>query len=54
MRTIAIILGDNDYGMTFEPLLYSLRWALQYNRSSKHSQLFRYCGTSAMTLSEQC
>lgn len=31
MRTIAIVLGDNDYGNTFKPLLESLARAIKYN-----------------------
>lgn len=31
MRTIAIVLGDNDFGMTFMPLLETLYNAIQYN-----------------------
>lgn len=31
MRTIALVLGDNDYGNTFRPLLESLNRAIQQN-----------------------
>lgn len=31
MRTIAIVLGDNDFGLTFIPLLETLNNAIQYN-----------------------
>lgn len=31
MRTIAFVLGDNDFGNTFRPLLESLKGAIAYN-----------------------
>ncbi len=30
MRTIAVILGDNDYGSTFLPLMETLKRAMEY------------------------
>lgn len=35
MRTIAIILGDNDFGNTFKPLLESLKLIIDYWKDSK-------------------
>lgn len=31
MRSIAIVLGDNDYGNTFRPLLESIYRAIEHN-----------------------
>lgn len=31
MRTIAVVLGDNDFGNTFKPLLESLWRAIEWN-----------------------
>lgn len=31
MRTVAIILGDNDFGNTFYPLLHSLREVIHFH-----------------------
>jgi hypothetical protein len=31
VRTVAVILGDNDYGTTFEPLLNSVYRAYEWN-----------------------
>lgn len=34
-RTIAIVLGDNDFGMTFIPLLESIKNAFEWNEMHK-------------------
>jgi hypothetical protein len=36
MRTIAIVLGDNDFGNTFYPLLETLKRVLKYRELTEH------------------
>lgn len=37
MKTIAIVLGDNDFGNTFVPLLNSINKAIQYSNLPQES-----------------
>lgn len=39
MRTIAIILGDNDFGNTFIPLLESIGNAIEFRRNAERDEL---------------
>lgn len=39
MRTIAIVLGDNDFGKTFKPLLETLATAIIHRQSISESDV---------------
>lgn len=39
MRTIAIVLGDNDFGNTFKPLLESIANAIEFRRNAERDEL---------------
>lgn len=47
MRTIAVILGDNDFGNTFRPLLESLYRAIQFHNRLTESDV-RACWEAAI------
>ena len=42
-RTIAIILGDNDFGMTFKPLLESIYNAFRWEALAFNSEVITTC-----------